>query len=279
MTATPIALPQKPTETIDMLYAKWNGAYAETFTNTANNLVTIQAATELHRHMQLTTATSVLEVAAGGGIGSQDILRYLEPSSVKRFNITDFSPAMVELAKQRIQPAAYDFAVDIAVANGQDLVDVEDLSVDRYIASFVLQMTPDPAAMLRESYRVLADGGLAGFVIWGRPEQSGWFSITHSIDPDAVRNYNNFYLGQDIPALRQLMLETIGFKSVVVWTSMCVTETTSAAAHADRVTRSHPMEDKALEAVRRERLVQASQAWLDAGKPIGLETYLIIATK
>ncbi|CAK4609841.1 hypothetical protein LEN26_014204 [Aphanomyces euteiches] len=269
-----------PTETMDVLYAKWNAPFAAVFTETANKSVTIQAASELHRHMELDRATSVLEVASGAGIGSLDILKYLESSTApsKRFRITDFSPAMIELAKQNVNPAKYEFPVDIELANGQDLVNVTDGSVDRYIASFVLQMAPDPEAMLQEAYRVLDVGGIAGFVIWGRPEESGWFTILHNIEPDAVTNWNNFYMGQDIPKLRETF-KRIGFSSVLAWTKLCVAEKWSAARHADYVASRNPKQDKDAEAAFYAKVLQASQEWLDSGKPIGLETYLILAKK
>ncbi|GMF26139.1 unnamed protein product [Phytophthora lilii] len=59
--------------------------------------------------MQLDAARNVLEVAAGAGLGSLDAAQYLLdgcstlPRETKRtFTVTDLSPVMVGLAKERL---------------------------------------------------------------------------------------------------------------------------------------------------------------------------------
>ncbi|RLO10987.1 hypothetical protein DYB28_009611, partial [Aphanomyces astaci] len=96
---------------------------------------------------------------------------------------------MLDLAKQNILASKSTVPIDVVEANGMyvhlvhmssTLVDdssipdlaqdlkLPDASVDRYISTLVLQLVPDPDAMLRESHRVLGSGGVAGFVIWGQ---------------------------------------------------------------------------------------------------------------
>jgi SAM-dependent methyltransferase len=62
------------------------------------------------------------------------------------------------------------------VANNEKLP-FEDSSFDRYISSMSLMIVENPNSMLKEAYRVLEKGGLAGFSVWGRPENCTSFTI------------------------------------------------------------------------------------------------------
>ncbi|KAF0694450.1 Aste57867_14683 [Aphanomyces stellatus] len=262
---------------------RWNN-FSDNYTEMINKKLSIQCAKEMHRHMELDSASSVLEVGAGAGIGSVDILGYLNARSkaaVKKFHATDLSPAMLALAKERIKPETYPFPVVLAEANALQLDAVADASVDRYMSTLVLQLVPDADAMLRESYRVLCVGGLAGFVIWGREANSGLFGLL----VDALKEQgkpvpgfsSNFNLGRDVPALGQ-RIRAAGFAAYSVWPYVATIETWSARAYVAFMAALYPdmlEQDKELEA----RLGQLATEWLAAGKPIGLETYIVLAKK
>lgn len=89
--------------TLSALRVQWDGRAAG-YTDGPNKHLTLQAATQLHAHMQLQSASSVLEVAAGPGLGALDIaarmLQGQDPGEKKKsLTVTDFSPSMVELAR------------------------------------------------------------------------------------------------------------------------------------------------------------------------------------
>lgn len=83
---------------LEQVRERWN-AFAPRFTETANRRMTLQCSQHLHSHMQLDCAQNVLEIAAGAGLGSQDVAQYLAdgcsklPREAKRtFTVTDLSP-------------------------------------------------------------------------------------------------------------------------------------------------------------------------------------------
>lgn len=96
----------KMADRLAAMRSKWD-KFAVTFTETANKRATLQCAQQLHANMQLEHATAVLEVAAGAGLGSLDIARYLSESaasdSPKSLTVTDFSPVMVGLARENLK--------------------------------------------------------------------------------------------------------------------------------------------------------------------------------
>mmetsp|Transcript_27112 Transcript_27112/g.23977 ORF Transcript_27112/g.23977 Transcript_27112/m.23977 type:complete len:142 (+) Transcript_27112:316-741(+) len=52
-----------------------------------------------------------------------------------------------------------------------------DCSFDLYIASLSLMIVADHNSQLSEAYRVLEDGGTAGFSVWGRPENCTFWTF------------------------------------------------------------------------------------------------------
>lgn len=99
--------------------------FAVRFTETANKRMSLQCARQLHAHLQLDQgASSVLEVAAGAGLGSLDIAKYLTAQNNeklrKKLTVTDFSPVMVGLARETLKPLTSGGLLDVKVmeANG-----------------------------------------------------------------------------------------------------------------------------------------------------------------
>jgi len=105
----------------------------------------------------------ILEV----GVGTGSLLRAaLERWPMAGFIATDPAPAMVGLARTRLDEAgvATD-RVRFVTAPAQAL-SVPDASVDLVISTFVLQLVPDRLEALREAHRVLVRGGMVAFLTW-----------------------------------------------------------------------------------------------------------------
>eukprot|EP00644_Phytophthora_capsici_P012390 jgi/Phyca11/529574/estExt2_fgenesh1_pm.C_PHYCAscaffold_460033 len=275
---------------LEMVRDKWN-KFAVRFTETANKRMTLQCSTQMHAHMQLDQAKNVLEVAAGAGLGSLDVVRYLADGRSKlsnetkrTFTVTDLSPVMAELAQENLNGIGSDnVEVKCKVANGQDLVEVSSGSVDRYIASLCLQLAPDADALLREANRVLTADGIAGFTIWGSPERSGTFVITSAANKElgleeGSGEHANFAMGKDLPRLRE-RFAAAGFNNVQIWPFQCVVELWSGEDFAKFQESVHPLEDEELKVKQFEVVKRMADEWLATGAPIGLETYIILARK
>ncbi|TDH72612.1 uncharacterized protein CCR75_009040 [Bremia lactucae] len=278
------------TDRLKVIKDHWN-KIAVRFTETANKHVTLQCSQHLHSHMQLSSAHNVLEVAAGAGLGSLDVVRYLlnDPSTLsndtkRTYTVTDLSPVMVNLAEKNLSGVAMDIVeIKCKVANGQDLNEVATGSVDRYIASLCLQLTTDPDALLREASRTLASNGIAGFTIWGSPDRSGLFVISSASNKELgieenAGEHSNFSLGKDLLALRQ-RFEAAGFKRMQIWPFQCVVELWSGENFAKFLQEMYPLENEELEAKRFAIIKRMADEWLAKGFPLGLETYMILARK
>ncbi|CEG40704.1 hypothetical protein F442_22057 [Plasmopara halstedii] len=252
-------------ERLNMVRDKWNN-FAVRFTETANKRMTLQCSRHLHSHMQLDRARNILEVAAGAGLGSLDVVQYLLDAEK---NLNGSSTEYVEIKCKE--------------ANCQELVEVATESIDRYIASLCLQLTPDPDALLREASRVLTPDGIAGFTIWGSPDRSGHFVITSAANKELgfeenSHEHTNFIMGKDLIALRR-RFDAAGFKCVQIWPFQCVVELWSAEEFAKFQEDTYPLDDQELNAKRFAIVKRMASEWLAEGKPIGLETYLILARK
>lgn len=106
---------------------------------------------------------TVLDLAGGTG----DMAAALA-GRVARVVATDLSPAMVEAARRRRLPG-----VEHRVADMHAL-DLPDASVDAVVCRFGYMLVPDPALALRETRRVLRDGGRLAFATWAPAKRNPW---------------------------------------------------------------------------------------------------------
>jgi SAM-dependent methyltransferase len=98
----------------------------------------------------------VLELAAGSGIATVELLRVLPEASI---TATDLNPAMVEWAKAKAPGAKWQ------VADAQAL-GYDDESFDAVVCQFGAMFFPDRPGAFREMARVLRRGGVAHLAIW-----------------------------------------------------------------------------------------------------------------
>ena len=126
------------TDRLEITRTTWND-FAVRFTETANKRMTLQCAQHLHSHMQLDCAQNVLEVAAGAGLGSLDIVQYLLegrsklPHDFKRtFTVTDLSPVMIGMAETNLSGQSSDILeIKCREANGKMILSSFSFSVFR----------------------------------------------------------------------------------------------------------------------------------------------------
>lgn len=96
--------------------------FSATYTEHINKAITIQATEVLHAHMELASATNVLEIGAAGGLGTLDILQRVDRGKLQRLLVTDVSPNMLHLTRERLQPFLGSLPIEIALANGKSML-------------------------------------------------------------------------------------------------------------------------------------------------------------
>jgi SAM-dependent methyltransferase len=115
----------------------------------------------------------VLELAAGPG--SMGLAASPLVGEGGRIIATDFSPAMVEVARRRADGLGVTNVEHVVMS--ADGLELEDGSVDGVVCRFGFMLMPDPAAAFAETRRVLRPGGRLAFAVWRGPEQNPWVSI------------------------------------------------------------------------------------------------------
>jgi SAM-dependent methyltransferase len=122
--------------------------------------------------LRLGPGQTVLELAAGAGDTG-----FAAAASVRdgRVISTDFSPAMVDLARRR--------AEELGIENAQfrvldaEHMDLGEDSVDAVLCRWGYMLMADPAAALSETRRVLRDSGRLCFSVWAEPARNPWATL------------------------------------------------------------------------------------------------------
>jgi SAM-dependent methyltransferase len=116
---------------------------------------------------------TVLEIAAGPGDLGFRVAERLGDSG--RLISTDFAPEMVETAR-RLGSARGIGNVEHRVLDAERM-DLDDDSVDAVLCRWGYMLMADPAAALKETRRVLRDGGQLAFAVWAPPDRNPWAAI------------------------------------------------------------------------------------------------------
>lgn len=116
---------------------------------------------------------TVLELASGtGDLGFRIAERV---GAGGRVISTDFSPEMVAAARR--QSGALGLANVEHRALDAERMEIGDDSVDAVACRFGYMLMGDPAAALRETRRVLRDGGPLAFCVWITPDRNPWAAL------------------------------------------------------------------------------------------------------
>ena len=120
----------------------------------------------LLRAAHIAPGMRVLDIAAGTGIAAEAALGIVGPAG--HVTAADFSPAMVEKARERLARANN---ASVAVEDGQAL-SFSDQTFDAVLCSLGLMFFPDPPRGVAEFHRVLRPGGRAAVSVNTVPERS-----------------------------------------------------------------------------------------------------------
>ena len=88
---------------------------------------------------------------------------------------TDFAPEMVDVARRFGEARGLE-NVEYRVLDAERM-DLDDDSVDGAVCRWGYMLMADPAAALKETRRVLRDGGPLAFAVWRTPDLNPWAGI------------------------------------------------------------------------------------------------------
>jgi SAM-dependent methyltransferase len=116
---------------------------------------------------------TVLELA--GGLADTGFEAARRVGDGGRLIETDFAPEMLEAARRHGAELGLE-NVDYRVMDAERM-DLDDACVDGVICRWGYMLMADPAAALRETRRVLRDGGRLVFAVWRTPDVNPWSAI------------------------------------------------------------------------------------------------------
>ena len=197
---------------------------------------------------------------------------------------SDFSPAMVDRLRARVDAAGHGDRVLAFVADGQSLP-IATNSVDVLTSNFGIIFCPDIHAALREAARVARE--FAIFTAWTSETRNGWTSLLTTDYANAlgftipVRPMYKFSSIDDVRAAciscgwRDVQIETHDAKSTVVasWARIADVLSTpatrialSALTHEQVEALSRYLERRAREVYGEAEVVLPREAWLVEGR-------------
>jgi ubiquinone/menaquinone biosynthesis C-methylase UbiE len=116
---------------------------------------------------------TILDIAAGtGDLGFHVAERVGQEGRVIS---TDFAPEMVDVAR-RFGAARGLTNVEYRVLDAESM-DLDEDSVDGAVCRWGYMLMADPAAALKETRRVLRDGGPLAFAVWRTPDRNPWAAV------------------------------------------------------------------------------------------------------
>jgi SAM-dependent methyltransferase len=116
---------------------------------------------------------TLLELA--GGTGDLAVALAERVGDESRLIASDFSKEMLEFARQAGTARGLT-NVEYRVLDAERL-DLPHDSVDGVVCRFAYMLMADPAAALRETRRVLRDGGTLSFTVWMGAERNPWAAL------------------------------------------------------------------------------------------------------
>ena len=212
-------------------------------------VTTVQGSTILYTQTRSKYGKKIIEVGVGPGISTRLFaLIYMQPGAV--YYCSDISSEMINIVEKSFKASELgkcdNISITVLEESKQHIVEkidsenlskrlfatiannekmpFTDSSFDRYISNLSLMLVDNHMNQLKEAYRILENGGIAGFSVWGRKENCLGFSVL----PEIMKAFeiiptkpqkNNFHLNDE--AKLKSDLESVGFTNVKTFYSLC----------------------------------------------------------
>ena len=142
----------------------WNGMLAEAGRPVTDDMVAA---------LEPRPGETILELAGGAGVSGFAAAALMGGEG--RLIMTDFSQNMVDAQRRRGEELGFR-NIDYRLMDAERM-DLDDNSVDGVLCRWGYMLMADTAAALRETRRVLRDGGRLSFSVWGAPDDNQWATI------------------------------------------------------------------------------------------------------
>jgi len=161
----------------------WAGARGEKWRGQVDGMEATLAPIDepLISALHLDRPYTIADVGCGGGGTTLQVQQRAPAGSV--VHGYDISPALIELARSRIQSADDTISFDIAnVATASP----PSRPFDRLLSRFGIMFYDDPPAAFANLAGWLAPGGRFAFAAWDRPVNNPWFSMVREVVADII---------------------------------------------------------------------------------------------
>lgn len=224
--------------------ARFVGSVPEIYDRHLGPLLFGQYARDLATHLTADgrPVTSVLEVAAGTGILTEQLARQLPAAA--NIVATDLNPPMLAVAQRRLQDVAFVSRIQWREADATTLP-FPDGSFEAVVCQFGVMFFPDKPRAASETYRVLASGGRWLFNVWGSLKENAIPRIAHEtissyFREDPPQFYQVPFSMHEEEATRELVAGA-GFADVTVIPVRFTAEAPSARHAAIGLVRGNPV--------------------------------------
>ena len=253
----------------------------------------------------------VLEAGCGaGGLAKELLLDASSRSSslsISELVLTDLSEGMLDRARTILNQVPADATPKIRIEQADftafDKQKFPDGHFDRYYTNLCLHYAENPDRVIEEASRVLKacdekgeNGGIAGFTVWGRRQDSPVMTIV----PDILKGFSkirnqgpppkkrsSFHLGEDDEGLRKRFLRDGLFSRCTVLHYPAVLESLNAKDYVETILDGSPSTKKELEEdyseedqqTIRKMVHEKALEILNKGEPLILDMAMVVAQK
>jgi len=220
--------------------ARFDGSIPEMYDRYLGTLLFEPHAADIAERVARLRPRKVLEIAAGTGIVSRQLIAALPKEA--SLTVTDLNAPMLEYARSKSTARGGD--VEWRQADALQLP-FSDESFDALVCQFGVMFFPDKRRGLLEFNRVLEKDGTLIFSVWDSFETNPVQSIAHStIGTFFEEDPPDFYkvpcgMGNKAEAVR--LTEDAGFRDIVIDTVRLTGSSDSARSAAQRLVKGNPV--------------------------------------